>query len=889
MKKVLFTFITASLLFSCGTSKKDNTTQNTTSQSTNTNSEQGEIKEDASKIDEPEIIERDPYNAAATIKTDLIHTNLKVSFNWEESQLNGNATLTCAPYFYPTDSLILDAKAMEISSVMLDGKALDFKYNDKNFLRIKLDKEYKKGEKYTVSIDYIAKPEEKTEGGSSAISSDKGLYFINPKGENPNQMPQIWTQGETEASSVWFPTIDRPNQKTTQEIFMTVKDKYKTLSNGTLVSSKKNEDGTRTDHWKQDKPHVPYLFMMAVGEFEVIEDSYTKPDGSEMAVNYYVEPEWKEHAQAMFGETPEMIGFFSDLLGVEYPWDKYHQVVVREYVSGAMENTGAVIFGDFVYKTKRELIDANDHSIIAHELFHHWFGDLVTCESWANLPLNESFANYSQYLWDEHYYGRDQADYYAEKEAEGYYQSAAQMGHHNMIWFEYDSKEDMFDGHSYNKGGRILHMLRYYLGDEAFFTALQHYLKEHQYEPVEIHHLRLAFEKVSGEDLNWFFNQWFFESHHPELEVSQDLSAPNEVTLTVKQTQDFEKAALYKLPLKVDVYENGKKTRYDITVDKNINTFTFPVSGKPDNIVFDAQRILLGSVDHDKPRDWYIHQFYNAPFYKDREQALVYGSRDRSEKGKQLIMDALEDDFWYIRQLAIGKLDKIKKDRPDEVMTALDKIIKTDNKSQVRGSALKFIANEFFDGDKAEKTRKLLYHTIEKDSSYFAISRAINGLTNGTEEDVQEAIKLAEKLESEKSSALTAQIIGIYKNHGGPEKLDFMADALSKGRVSGYDAISAMSNFAGMLKEQDIETQEKYLPVLEDLSKGGSAYVQAILPYNVMTLKRAADSRVTSLESEIKKLEEEGKSGEVTMKEGELKKAKAFAGKVNDLLLKVNQ
>jgi aminopeptidase N len=235
MKKVLFIFITASLLFSCGTSKKDNTTQNTTSQSTNINSDEGEIKVGESKAEENEIIERDHYNAAATIKTDLIHTNLTVSFNWEESQLNGNATLTCAPYFYPTDSLILDAKAMEVSSVMLDGKALKFEYNDKKFLRIKLDKEYKKGEKYTVSIKYIAKPEEKLEGGSSAISSDKGLYFINPKGENPNQMPQIWTQGETEASSVWFPTIDRPNQKTTQEIFMTVKDKYKTLSNGSLA------------------------------------------------------------------------------------------------------------------------------------------------------------------------------------------------------------------------------------------------------------------------------------------------------------------------------------------------------------------------------------------------------------------------------------------------------------------------------------------------------------------------------------------------------------------------------------------------------------------------------------------------------------------------------
>jgi len=888
MKKVLFTLITATLLFSCGTSKDDKKENKTSSQSSSTNQDDESIRVEK-PLEEPEIVERDPYNASATIKTDLIHTNLKVNFNWEESQLNGNATLTCAPYFYPTDSLILDAKAMEISSVILDGKPLKFKYNDKKFLRIKLDKEYKKGEEYTVSIKYIAKPEEKEEGGSSAISSDKGLYFINPTGENPNQMPQIWTQGETEASSVWFPTIDRPNQKTTQEIFITVEDKYKTLSNGRLVSSKNNGDGTRTDHWKQDKPHVPYLFMMAVGEFKVIEDSYTKPDGTKMDVHYYVEPEWEEHAQAIFGETPEMIGFFSELLGVDYPWDKYHQVVVREYVSGAMENTGAVIFGDFVYKTKRELIDGNDHSIIAHELFHHWFGDLVTCESWANLPLNESFANYSQYLWDEHYYGRDQADYYAEKEAEGYYQSAAQMGHHNMIWFEYDNKEDMFDGHSYNKGGRILHMLRYYLGDEAFFTALQHYLKEHQYEPVEIHHLRLAFEKVSGEDLNWFFNQWFFESHHPELEVTQDLSVPDQVTLTVKQTQDFEKAALYKLPLKVDIYENGKKTRHDIVVDKSVNTFTFPFKGKLDNVVFDAQRVLLGSIDHDKPREMYVHQYYNAPLYKDREQALVYGSRLRNEKGQQLILDALEDDFWYIRQLAIGKLDKIKSDRSDEVFAALENIVRNDKDSKVRGAAIKHLANEFFDGDKAEKTRALLNYTIENDSSYYAISRALDGLTDGTDADVKKALELAEKFENERSSAMTSQIMGIYKNHAGPEKLDFMAEAVRSGKVSGYDAISAMSNFAAMLKEQDIATQEKYLPVLEELGQGGSAYVQAILPYNIMTLKRGADSKVSSLESEIKKLEEDGKSGEVAMKEGELKKAKAYAEKVNELLMKVNQ
>jgi len=887
MKKIAFLVISVSFLFACGIGKSSDQKSTATETTPNTNEAGTEISEEESTdpvSEEPKIIERDDYNPSATILTDLIHTKLEVSFNWPKSQLNGNATLTCSPYFYSTDSLILDAKAMEVFSVMLDGKSLKYKYNDSKFLRIKLDREYTKDEKYTVSIKYIAKPEEKAAGGSSAITSDKGLYFINPTGEDPNQMPQIWTQGETEASSVWFPTIDRPNQKTTQEIYITVEDKYKTLSNGKLVSSKKNDDGTRTDYWKQDLPHVPYLFMMAVGEYKVVEDSYTRPDGTKMAVNYYVEPEWEEHAQAIFGETPEMIGFFSELLGVDYPWDKYHQVVAREYVSGAMENTGAVVFGDFVYKTKRELIDGNDHSIIAHELFHHWFGDLVTCESWANLPLNESFANYSQYLWDEHYYGRDEADYNAEKEAEGYYQSAAQMGHHDMIWYDYDEKEDMFDGHSYNKGGRILHMLRYYLGDDAFFASLKHYLEIHQYKPVEIHDLRIAFEDVSGEDLNWFFNQWFFASYHPELEVTQDLSVPDQVTLRIEQKQDLEKAPLYKLPLKVAVFDNGNKTTHDIVVDKNINEYTFRFKGKLDNIIVDEDRILLGSINHDKPREWYIHQFYNAPLYKDREQGLVYGSRERSEAGKQLIIDAMDDDFWYIRQLAIGKLKKVKRDQPEAVYNKLEEIINNDPSSYVRAAAVKFVANEFFEGEYETKTRNILAQAIEKDSSYYVVSKGLSGLTNGNKEDISKALELAEKMEDENSSKMRSQIMAIYKDHAGKEKLEYMSNTLLEGKVTGYDAIGAMGSFTGLLKKQDLETQEKYLSTYEKLSESGGAYVQAVLGMNVMLLKRSADERVSKLNTELKQLEKEGNEEKAVSKRLEHEKAADFADKVTKLL-----
>ena len=269
------------------------------------------------------LIEQPVYRATETVLSDLVHTKLEVNFDWEKSRMNGIATITAKPHFYTTDSLVLDAKGMDINSVSMNGKPRPFDYDDA-FLRIALDKAYTKNEKYTVVIDYVAKPEERKTGGSAAITSDKGLYFINPKNEQPGHKPHIWTQGETEASSVWFPTIDAPNAKTSQEILMTVQDKYITLSNGKLIGSKKNADGTRTDHWKQELPHAPYLFMMAVGEFAIVKDSYTKKDGTVIPVNYYVEKEWEQYAKDIFGETPAMIAHFSEQLGVEYPLSLIH-------------------------------------------------------------------------------------------------------------------------------------------------------------------------------------------------------------------------------------------------------------------------------------------------------------------------------------------------------------------------------------------------------------------------------------------------------------------------------------------------------------------------------------------------------------------------------------
>lgn len=880
-KAIIFVFVLVFLVASCDIFKKSS--EDTSSAAPQEETQEGSEVEIPIEKAENKIIERAHYNPSATIQTDIIHTTLWVSFDWQKQQLNGKAEITASPYFYPTDSLILDAKAMEIHDVSINGEKLTFVYNDKKFLRIGLDKEYNKGEKYKVTVNYTAKPEEKEAGGSSAITSDKGLYFINPKGEDPNQMPQIWTQGETEASSVWFPTIDRPNQKMTQEIYMTVGDKYATLSNGRLVESVKNNDGTRTDHWKQEIPHVPYLAAMAVGEFSVVKDQYVRPDGTKMPVYYYVEPEWEEHAMAIFGETPEMIKHFSELFGVEYPWEKYHSIIVREYVSGAMENTGAVIFGDQVYKTKRELIDMNDHSIIAHELAHHWFGNIVTCESWANLPLNESFANYAQYLWDEHYYGIDQADYYAEKEAMGYYQQSEQMGHHDMIWFDYDEKEDMFDAHSYNKGGRILHMLRNYVGDDAFFASLKLYLTRHEFEPVEIHQLRLAFEDVTGEDLNWFFNQWFFETRHPELSVDMTVDSAM-VELKIEQVQDLDKAPLYKLPLKVAVYSGGEKVIHDIVVDKNINTFSFPLNGALENIILDDQRMLLGSISFKKPKEFYHHQFYNAKRLKDREEGLVFGSRLKEGLGDQLIFDALEDEFWYIRQLAVEKMTRVKRKQPEKVFAALKSIVETDINPRVRATAVYFLANEMFQGEYESSTRSVINHAIEKDSSYNVLSKAMSGLTKGTEKDIQKAMEIAEQNKGERSSILRGRVAQVFADYGDASKLDFFTNSIDSGYVRGYELIGVLGHFTKLLEGQNVKTQTNYLPYFEKWHLGGNPYINAVMPMNIMRLKRTAEEKGSDLKAKVAAFEKDGDTQKAEETRIEMDAWYDFAEDVNKIL-----
>ncbi|MGV6845501.1 MAG: M1 family aminopeptidase [Lutibacter sp.] len=704
------------------------------------------------------------YRAERTKINDLIHTKLKVSFNFKTSQMYGEAWVTLKPHFYPTNKVVLDAKAFTIKTIKVNNKVAPYNYSD-NQITIELGKTYQKDEKYTVYVNYIANPEKVKQSGSSAITEAKGLYFIDPKEEDPEKPTEIWTQGETESNSCWFPTIDSPNQKSTEEIYMTVPNKFVTLSNGKLISKTVNTNGTRTDYWKMDQQHAPYLFFMGAGEFSVVKDSL-----NHLPVNYYVEKEYAPVAKKIFGHTPEMIDFFSKITGVPYQWNKYDQIVVRDYVSGAMENTTAVVHGESAQQKEGQLIDENIwENTISHELFHHWFGDLVTTESWSNLTLNESFATYGEYLWLKHKYGEDAANENILEDAQ-LYLGSKKDDKKNLVRFYYKDREDMFDLVSYQKGAVILHMLNDYLGDKAFFAGLKDYLLTNKYGTAEATNLRLSMEKVSGRDLNWFFNEWYYGNGHIKMDVTYDYNTINKtVTVNIKQ-----KEKTFTFPLSIDVYEGGHKERHEVWVSNADESFTFSFDKLPNLVNVDAKKVLLAEIKDTKTIENYIFQYNHSSLYQDRIQALkeIVANQNTNKTAYLTLLKALNDQYYKIRIYALKHIDLFQKWNKKDAIYKIVLLAKTDSKTLVKAEAIKVL------GKLVDPVYTNIFKNALNSKSFAMNKSALVGLY---QVDTLATLQKIKKLSSEQKENLADAITRIYIEQKDTTQYAFVAKHIISG------------------------------------------------------------------------------------------------------------
>lgn len=737
---------------------------------------------------------------------DLVHTKLKVDFNFGNKTLNGEAWISAKPHFYSTNFITLDAKAMLIHQVSMNSIPLKYTYDDGLKLIIDLPKTYKRNEEFTIYIKYTAQPEKVYQKGSAAITSAKGLYFINADGSEKNKPTQIWTQGETEASSCWFPTIDAPNQKTSQEIFITVPDKFVTLSNGELISQTK-KGNNRTDYWKFDQKHAPYLFFMGIGEYEIIKDSYKN-----IPVNYYVEKEFAPYAKDIFGLTPEMMGFFSDKLGVEYPWNKYSQIVGRDYVSGAMENTTAVMHAEQAYQKPGQLIDENiQENTIAHELFHHWFGDLVTAESWSNLTLNESFANYSEYLWREYKYGKVNAEMHFYENIDAYLKGQNQDK--NLVRYTYEDKEDMFDLVSYNKGGAILHMLRTYLGDEAFFLGLKQYLETYKYQAAEVHQLRLIFENLTGKDLNWFFNQWYFGSGHPNIEISYDYNTLRKtVTVNINQLQ----TDAFKFPFAIDIFEGVKRTRHLVFVEGKDASFTFPYTKQPNLIQVNADGSLVCEINENKVLSDFIFQLKHADNYAHRREAFIEVAKRQEDKDAfNAVVEALDDTSYKIRILALQQIDLINKFSKKDVIQKIMTIANTDVKTLVQAEAINTL------GKLTDPLLKPIFEKGLQSKSYSVLGKALVSLYYV---DKPAAIAKSKQLPDEVRKILATPLTRIFIEENDESELPFVAKSVLSGiYLTGDDSSKVL--FQKAFKQiSETNNSEAIQNLVDDMIEKGNQF-----------------------------------------------------------------
>jgi aminopeptidase N len=708
------------------------------------------------------------YRAAATRINDLVHTKLDIKLDYDKSYAYGKAWITLKPHWYPTDSLSLDAKGMDIHRVGIIRnniiKAVVFKY-DGWILKINLDKQYTRNDPYTIFIEYTSKPNELKSKGSKAIRDAKGLYFINAKGADKDKPTQVWTQGESESNSAWFPTIDKPNQKSTEEIILTVPSKYLTLSNGKLISRKENGNGTRTDYWKMDLPHAPYLFFFGVGDYAVVKDHYRDKE-----VDYYVEKEYEPVARRIFGNTPEMMAFYSSILGVDYPWVKYAQMTAQEFVAGAMENTTATLHNSYLQQNARELSVGNRYeNTIAHELFHQWFGDLVTAESWSNITLNESFARFAEIIWSNYKYGKDEGDATRSDQLKNYLSDSA-YAKLDLVRFHYENREDVFDRVSYDKGGCILDMLRYYVGDSAFYKSLNLYLTRYKFKSASAQELRLAFEEVTGQDLNWYWNQWYYGSGHPKFSIDYQYDdAAGKANVIIRQTQNTSK--VFRIPMAIDVYEGTAKTRYPVCIEHLVDTFTFSYKIKPSLINIDADNIILCEKQDNKTLDNYIFQYSHAGLYLDRLEAITICAQNQDDpKARELLKHALKDRYFGLRRFTLEHLDMKNDTVRLLVEPSLIDLARSDPNRRVKGYAIYLL------GSYKNPVYKSIYVKAFEDSSYTVSGDALEALNFI---DTAMALNLAKKIKNdpEKDWLLIERLI-VLTEYGNEEDFDYITSQL---------------------------------------------------------------------------------------------------------------
>ncbi len=653
----------------------------------------------AQKVD----IYKRPLNFERSHDYDAVHYKLEFKFDMEKKIYWGENQVTLLPLKDDFQQCVLDAEDFTVTSVAaLNGEPLKFEQTDHSLI-IDLSEKYDYKQKVSFVIKYYEK------------NSQKGLRLFEAAADYP---AQINTYAWPEGARHWFPCFDFPNDKVTNELIATVKNDFKVLSNGKLVKvTEDNENNTKTYHWSQELPHSTYLIMMAAGPFEVIEDSL----GS-LPVNYWVYKKDVPDAMRSFRKTPEMIDFFNKTFGFNYPWAKYDQVCIAGS-GGGMEDTSATTLGHATIHDERAEQDFSSEGLVAHELAHQWWGDTITERTWSHVWLSESFATYSEYLYARHDRGEEEGAVNLLGKKNSYLREAHNEYIRPMVFNRYNNPRNIMDSHSYPKGATILHMLRFVMGDKPFFRSLQHFLEKHSFQAVDTYDLMKAVKESSGQNLDWFFEQWIFKPGHPVFNISYQWNeSTRKLKLRIIQTQDTSTGVpIYKTPVIIGIVMPEERFSKKLWIRGKENEYVFGVKQKPLMVRFDEGNHLLKEWNFEKSLKELLFQLENDDVIGRMWAASeLLKFPDESKAITALIDRAENDSFWNVRKDAVELLGEIK--RLEQI-----KLFKTkceDKNSRVRTAALKVLGELNDPGLVSFFKDRFL-----KDDSYRAQAEAINAIS----------------------------------------------------------------------------------------------------------------------------------------------------------------
>jgi len=589
-----------------------------------------------------------------------LHTAVDLDVDVEKQRIAGSVTHTVRSLRDGVTRLELNCVELKIDSVFVNGARAAYDYpvsagtstswiagagetTADDLLVIRLAQPLARDAETSVTIHYRGEPK-------------IGLYWIPTEKGQPKKRWEVWSQGEGEDNRYWIPCHDYPNDKSTFEGRFRVAKGYTAISNGALMGTRE-VNGRDEFHWKLDQPQVSYLIMLAVAKYKIYEQKH-----GDIPITYVVPPDTDDATILRgYGLTPDMMDFFEKTIGIKYPYAKYAQVVVQDYIYGGMENTTATVMNMRTLYDERCELTRTEQNLVAHELAHQWWGDMLTCREWSHMWLNEGFATYYAYLYKEHHDG-DDAFRYQMRSAQLDVTRADASDPRPMVVDFFNRTDARNNAHVYVKGASVLHMLRFLLGDALYHDVIRHYGETHKFDVVETSDLMRAVKDVTGENLDWFFEQWAFLAGHPDFKVTKSWDGDNKVLrLKVEQTQKTTTLVpVFRVPLDIELTWEGGKSTQRITIEEASQDFYFSLPSEPKMVIFDKGDWILKTLDFTKSVSELVYELDHADtMTKIRavEALASKGSDDRTVPALQKVL--LGGGHYGLRReaaLALGRV-----------------------------------------------------------------------------------------------------------------------------------------------------------------------------------------------------------------------------------------